>query len=57
MRSRGRYERPRPLATESLGGLTMTDSKNTMNPRGFPPWRVWRPHPIKEMKLCRRESR
>jgi hypothetical protein len=27
------------LATESHGGLTMADSRNRTNPRGFPPWR------------------
>jgi hypothetical protein len=38
------------LATDSQGGLTMTDSQNITNLRGFPPWRVIT---HKEMKRCR----
>ena len=39
----------RDLPPSAQAGLTMTDSTNTMNPRGFPPWRDF--HTRKEA-LC-----
>jgi hypothetical protein len=43
------------LATDSRqGGLLMTDSPNSTNPRGFPPWRVRQSTHMKGQKPCRK---